>query len=195
MYGDIDKLYISSTDAYNGTTPIPIYVESYKNNNDNPGMTRVNNDYQFYTMAPNVSIRSESDIERVLHGPKLATINLMDMTDVDIIELTNLFEEIKSLSLIENIEVPNLLHKTQNKFIGTSYVARLDERITKVDVAGSGFDIMRITPKSRFNLIFASPIRGMKIDKQYRPTFVCHVLTSTDSGKFIAQTTMNLCTN
>lgn len=195
MYGDLDKLYIANTDVYNGTTPIPIYVESYKNNNDSSGMTRINNDYQFYIMAPNVSIRSESDIERVLHGPKLASINLMDMNDIDIVELTNLFEEIKSLSLSENIEIPNLLHKTQNKYIGTSYVARLDERITKVDVSGTGFDIMRITPKTRFNLIFASPIRGIKIDKQYRATFVCHVLSSTDSGKFIAQTTMNLCTN
>ena len=195
MYGDLDKLYIANTDVYNGTTPIPIYVESYKNNNDSSGMTRINNDYQFYIMAPNVSVRSESDIERVLHGPKLAAINLMDMNDIDIVELTNLFEEIKSLSLSENIEVPNLLHKTQNKYIGTSYVARLDERITKVDVSGTGFDIMRITPKTRFNLIFASPIRGIKIDKQYRATFVCHVLSSTDSGKFIAQTTMNLCTN
>ena len=195
MYGDLDKLYIANTDVYNGTTPVPIYVESYKNNNDSSGMTRINNDYQFYIMAPNVSIRSESDIERVLHGPKLAAINLMDMNDIDIVELTNLFEEIKSLSLSENIETPNLLHKTQNKYIGTSYVARLDERITKVDVSGTGFDIMRITPKTRFNLIFASPIRGIKIDKQYRATFVCHVLSSTDSGKFIAQTTMNLCTN
>lgn len=195
MYGDLDKLYIANTDVYNGTTPIPIYVESYKNNNDSSGMTRINNEYQFYIMAPNVSVRSESDIERVLHGPKLAAINLMDMSDIDIVELTNLFEEIKSLSLSENIEVPNLLHKTQNKYIGTSYVARLDERITKVDVSGTGFDIMRITPKTRFNLIFASPIRGIKIDKQYRATFVCHVLSSTDSGKFIAQTTMNLCTN
>ena len=195
MYGDLDKLYIANTDVYNGTTPVPIYVESYKNNNDSSGMTRINNDYQFYIMAPNVSIRSESDIERVLHGPKHAVINLMDMSDIDIVELTNLFEEIKSLSLSENIETPNLLHKTQNKYIGTSYVARLDERITKVDVSGTGFDIMRITPKTRFNLIFASPIRGIKIDKQYRATFVCHVLSSTDSGKFIAQTTMNLCTN
>ena len=195
MYGDLDKLYIANTDVYNGTTPIPIYVESYKNNNDSSGMTRINNDYQFYIMAPNVSIRSESDIERVLHGPKHASINLMDMSDIDIVELTNLFEEIKSLSLSENIETPNLLHKTQNKYIGASYVARLDERITKVDVSGTGFDIMRITPKTRFNLIFASPIRGIKIDKQYRATFVCHVLSSTDSGKFIAQTTMNLCTN
>lgn len=195
MYGDLDKLYIANTDVYNGTTPIPIYVESYKNNNDSSGMTRINNEYQFYIMAPNVSIRSESDIERVLNGPKFASINLMDMSDIDIVELTNLFEEIKSLSLSENIEVPNLLHKTQNKYIGTSYVARLDERITKVDVSGTGFDIMRITPKTRFNLIFASPIRGIKIDKQYRATFVCHVLSSTDSGKFIAQTTMNLCTN
>ena len=195
MYGDLDKLYITNTDVYNGTTPVPIYVESYKNNNDSSGMTRINNEYQFYIMAPNVSIRSESDIERVLHGPKHAVINLMDMSDIDIVELANLFEEIKSLSLSENIETPNLLHKTQNKYIGTSYVARLDERITKVDVSGTGFDIMRITPKTRFNLIFASPIRGIKIDKQYRATFVCHVLSSTDSGKFIAQTTMNLCTN
>ena len=165
------------------------------NNSDSPGMTRIQDNYYYNIMAPNISIRSETDIERVLHGPRLATINLNDMSDVDIIHLSNLFDDIKSLPLTEAIEVPNILHKTQNKFIGTSFVARLDEHITKIDVSGYGFDISKMTPKSRYNIVFASPMRGLKIDKRYRATYVCNVLKLTSTGQFVAQTTMNLCTN
>lgn len=195
IYGDLDKLHITSTDINNNTNTIPIYVESYMNNSDSPGMTRIQDNYYYNIMAPNISIRSETDIERVLHGPRLATINLNDMSDVDIIHLSNLFDDIKSLPLTEAIEVPNILHKTQNKFIGTSFVARLDEHITKIDVSGYGFDISKMTPKSRYNIVFASPMRGLKIDKRYRATYVCNVLKLTSTGQFVAQTTMNLCTN
>lgn len=194
FYADNEMVYLSNTSVNNGTTPIPLYVESYKNTSDMTGMQRVGDTYRLSTLSPNVSVTTDTDIETILHGPRLAAINLMDMNDVEIVELTNLFEDIDKSSTY-NLEVPNLLHKTKNKFIASSYVARLDEHITKVDVSGSGFDISLFKPTSRFNLLFASPLRGTKMNKLYRPTFVNHVLSITDAGLFIAQTTMHLCTN
>lgn len=194
LYADNETLYLSNTSVNNGTTPIPLYVESYKNTSDMTGMQRVGDAYRLSTLSPNVSITTDTDIETTLHGPRLAAINLMDMNDVEIVELTNLFEDIDK-STTYNLEVPNLLHKTKNKFVASSYVARLDEHITKVDVSGSGFDITLFKPTSRFNLLFASTLRGVKMNKLYRPTFVNHVLSNTDSGLLVPQTTMHLCTN
>ena len=194
LYGDLDTVYLCNTSVSNGTTPIPLYVESYKNTSDMSGMQKVGDKYRLSTLAPNVSITTDTDIETTLHGPKLAAINLMNMNDVEIVELTNLFEDIDKASTY-NLAVPNLLHKTKNKFTARSYVARLDEHITKVDVSGAGFDITLFKPTSRFNLLFASTLRGMNMNKLYRPTFVNHVLANTDSGLLIAQTTMHLCTN
>lgn len=195
LYGDMDTVYMCNTAVHNGTSPIPIYVESYKNNTDTSGMKLVGDEYKFVTMAPNVSVTTDSDIERTLHGPKLASINLMNIDDVDIVELENLFEDVTNAIDSENLEVPNLLHKTKNKFIASSYVARLDEHITKVDVSGAGFDITLIKPTTRFNLIFSSNLRGVNMNKTFRPTFANHVLSNTESGLFVASTTMNLVTN
>jgi hypothetical protein len=178
----------------NGTTPIPIYVESYKNTTDMSGMQRVGDNYRLSTLAPNVSITTDTDIERTLHGPQLAAINLMNMSNVEIVKLTNLFEDIDSASSY-NLEVPNLLHKTKNNFIASSYVARLDEHITKVDLSGAGFDITLFNPTARFNLLFSSNIRGINMNKLFRPSFVNHVLMNTESGLFTATTTAHLCTN
>ena len=194
LYGDLDTVYLCNTSVSNGTTPIPLYVESYKNTSDMSGMQKVGDAYRLSTLAPNVSITTDTDIETTLHGPKLAAINLMNMNDIEIVELTNLFEDIDKASTY-NLAVPNLLHKTKNKFTARSYVARLDEHITKVDVSGAGFDITLFKPTSRFNLLFASTLRGINMNKLYRPTFVNHVLSNTDSGLLIAQTTMHLCTN
>ena len=194
LYGDIDKVYLSNTSVNNGTTPIPIYVESYKNTTDMSGMQRVGDNYRLSTLAPNVSITTDTDIERTLHGPQLAAINLMNMSNIEIVKLTNLFEDIDSASSY-NLEVPNLLHKTKNNFIASSYVARLDEHITKVDLSGAGFDITLFNPTARFNLLFSSNIRGINMNKLFRPSFVNHVLMNTESGLFTATTTAHLCTN
>lgn len=194
LYGDIDKVYLANSSVNNNTTPIPIYVESYKTTSDMSGMQRVGDTYRLSTLAPNVSITTDTDIERTLHGPRLAAINLMNMSNVEIVELTNLFEEINNASSY-NLEVPNLLHKTKNNFIARSYVARLDEHITKVDLSGAGFDISLFNPTSRFNFLFASNIRGMNMNKLFRPSFVNHVLMNTESGLFTATTTAHLCTN
>lgn len=195
LYGDLEKVYLLNTSVTNGTTPIPIYVESYKNNTDSSGMKKVGDNYKLLTMAPNVSITTDTDVETTLHGPKLASINLNNIDDVDVVELTNLFENVTNSIDSYNLEVPNLLHKTKNKFTASSYVARLDEHITKVDVSGAGFDITLFKPTSRFNLIFSSTLRGMNMNKSFRPTFVNHVLSGTEAGLFVASTTMNLATN
>jgi hypothetical protein len=98
-------------------------------------------------------------------------------------------------TLRDKISVPDLLHKTKNKYIAETYNARVSERITKIDISGVGFDIGKLKINSRYNLIFESPIRGMNMNQLYRATTVSHVISNLDSNLFIAQTVMNLCSN
>lgn len=194
VYGDLDKIYICNTDVVNRTTPLPIYVESAKNNSDMSGMKYLNKKYQMVTMAGNVSVNTETDIERVLNGKYLADINLTSM-DANTEELKDLYATTAGYAKLKNIEVPDILHKSQNEYVASSYVARLNENITKVDVSGVGFDIGKIRVNSRYNLVFATPIRGLNVNKIYRASYVCHVLSNLDSNLFVAQTTMTLRTN
>lgn len=194
VYGDIDKLHICNTDVVNGTDSIPIYVEATKNNSDMSGMKMIDKTFQMTTMAGNVSVKTETDIERVLNSKYLAAIDVSSM-NVTTEELTDLYATTSGYAKLKNIEVPDILHKSDSEYVAASYVARLNESITEVDVSGVGFDISRIAVNSRFNLVFATPIRGLNINKRYRPTYACHVLSNLDSNLFIAQTTMNLRTN
>lgn len=194
VYGDLDKIYICSTDVVNRTTPLPIYVESAKNNSDMSGMKYLNKKYQMVTMAGNVSVKTETDIERVLNGRYLADINLTSM-DVNTEELKDLYATTADYAKLKNIEVPDILHKSKNEYVASAYVARLNENITEVDVSGVGFDIGKIRVNSRYNLVFATPIRGLNVNKIYRASYACHVLSNLDSNLFVAQTTMTLRTN
>lgn len=194
VYGDLDKLYISNSDVNNNTTPIPIYVESSKSNSDMCGMKLINKKYQMTTMAGFVSVKTETDIERVLNGRYLADINLTTMK-ANTEELTDLYATTSGYAKLKNIEVPDILHKSKNEYVASSYVARLNENITEVDISGTGFDISRMNVNARYNLVFTTPIRGLDINKVYRASYVCHVLTNLDSDLFSAQTTMNLHTN
>jgi hypothetical protein len=194
VYGDTDKLYVCNSDVYNGTTPIPIHVESGKNNTDMSGMKQLNKTYQMVTLAGNVSVKTETDIERVLNGKHLADINLNTMTPTTE-ELTDLYATTSGYAKLKNIEVPNILHKSKSKYVASSYVARLNENITEVDLSGAGFDIGRMKVNSRYNLVFTTPIRGLNMNKVYRSSYVCHVISNLDSDLFIAQTTMNLRSN
>lgn len=194
VYGDLDKLHICNTDVSNGTTPVPIYVEHTKDNSDMSGMRLIDKKYQFTTMAGNVSVKTETDIERVLNSRHLADVNLITLK-ANIEELTELYAATEDYARLKNIDTPNILHKSVNEYVASSYVARLNESITEVDVSGAGFDISRIKVNTRFNLVFATPIRGLNINKAYRPSYACHVLSNLDSNLFIAQTTMNLRTN
>jgi hypothetical protein len=194
VYGDLDGLCICNSDVNNGTKPIPIYVESGKDNTDMSGMRQFNNRYQMVTMAGNVSVKTETDIERVLNGRYLADINLNSMK-ASTEELTDLYATTSDYAKLKNIETPNILHKTKSEYVASSYVARLNENITEVDVSGAGFDIGRMRLQTRYNLVFATPIRGLNINKAYRASYACHVLSNLDSDLFIAQTTMNLRSN
>jgi DNA-binding protein len=194
IYGDLDKLHICNSDVINGKNPIPIYVDSSKDNSDMSGMRDINKKYQMVTMAGNVSVKTETDIERVLNARHIADINLNDM-EAHTEELTDLYATTAKYAKLKNIETPNILHKSVNEYVASSYVARLNENITEVDVSGAGFDIARMKVDTRYNLVFATPIRGLNINKIYRASYVCHVLSNLDSNLFMAQTTMNLRTN
>ena len=194
LYGDVDALYLCDTNASNNTKPLPIYVESSKNNSDMSGMKKINNQYQMTTMAGNVSVKTETDIERVLNAPKIADINLTTMT-ANTEELQNLYATTKDFAYSKNISTPNILHKTVSEYVASADIARLDENITEIDISGTGFDVSKIKVNSRYNMVFSSPIRGMDMNKHYRAAYACHVISNLDSNLFIAQTTMNLRTN
>ena len=100
MYGDIDKIYICNSNVNNSVIPIPIYVRSAKNNDDSCGLRKMNgvHNYQMIVNAPNVSVLTETDIERVLNSPELGAINLNDM-GITIEELRKLFNS--SMNKIE----------------------------------------------------------------------------------------------
>lgn len=196
VYGDMDKLYICDSDVNNGEKPLPIHVESYKNSSDMGGMRRIGSiDYHMNTKAENVSVVSETDIERVLNSEEVTSINVKDMS-VDKTEMVKLFPELETgKKAYERISTPDLLHKTRSKYTSKTCVARISERITRVDLSGVGFDIGKMNIMTRYNLIFDSPIRGMSMNQLYRTSVINHVISNLDSGLFIAQTTMTLCSN
>ena len=215
VYGDIDKLYICDSAVDNGTKPLPIYVESFKNPSDMGGVRRIDTKtYQMNTMAVNVSVISETDIERVLNSENINAVNVNTLS-THTTSFENLFPDIKKdkvsrirlfveslnkgihmdLNHTNIIDTTDILHKSKNNYVSDMYIARISERITRVDLSGVGFDIGQMNVMTRYNLIFDSPIRGIHMNQLYRPSMVNHVLTNLDSGLFVAQTTMSLCSN
>ena len=195
VFGEFDTMRVCNTDVDNGTTSLPIYVNSYKDNTDVSGMKKINKKFYMTTMAQSVSVLSETDVERVLNAPKIESINVNSL-DVETVKLNKLFgvPDIDGSSL-DHITAPYIIHKNVNKFIANTKAARLNERITRVDVSGTGFDISKMKIDTRYNLIFDSPMRSISMNQFYRATFVSHVLTNLDSNLFSAQTVMNLCSN
>ena len=205
MYGDYDKLYICNSDVNRGSQTLPIYVKSAKSNSDVTGLIRINgvHQYRMVTNAPNVSVITETDIERVINSSEMGAINIYNM-NIDIEKLSKLYPKSMTTSgsrkasdgiSLDPIDTPQLLHKNASQYVLKSYIARLDEHITRIDVSGSGYDIGKMKVNTRYNIIFESPIRGMDINSLYRATYLCHVLTNVNGDLFVAQTTMNLCSN
>ena len=192
VFGEFDVMRVCNTDVNNGTTSLPIYVNSYKDNTDVSGMKKINKKFYMTTMAQSVSVLS---VERVLNAPKIESINVNSL-DVETVKLNKLFgvPDIDGSSL-DHITAPYIIHKNVNKFIANTKAARLNERITRVDVSGTGFDISKMKIDTRYNLIFDSPMRSISMNQFYRAAFVSHVLTNLDSNLFSAQTVMNLCSN
>lgn len=211
VYGDIDKLYICDSTVDNGTKALPIYVDSYKSGSDMGGMIKQNSKYQMSTNAINVSVVSETDIEKVLNSENVSSINVNTLS-VDSVSMVKLFPDTekdsasritsttdrnKYMKIIRDkkINTPDILYKSMNNHLADMFNARISERITRVDVSGVGFDIGKLKINTRYNLIFESPIRGMSINQFYRATSVSHVISNMSSDLFIAQTVMNLCSN
>lgn len=190
-----NQMYLSDTSAYNGTTTIPIYVRSEKNDGmTESGMFYSGGIYQIQTQAINVSVLTESDIERVLNPERLSSINLNTL-QMNYTDLNRLKDSSNISRYISPIEQKNILHKTDRSTLTIQEAARLDERITRVDISCAGIDVSLFKPNSRVNLVFESPIRGLKIADAYRICYATHVLSNTSGELFSPQTVMKLCTN
>lgn len=194
LYGDIDKMYLCSTIANNGTQTVPIYVKANQQNTDVTGMFYTEGGYKMQTVAPSVSVISETDIERILNPEIMSDVNLMSLVS-NHTPLTRLFNTTDIDSVENKIEQTNILHKMDRSNVSLQQAARLNEQITRVDLSGSGFDVGLFHPNTRFNLIFESPIRGMSMNDAYRAKYIINVFSNTNGDLFTATTTMQLCTN
>lgn len=194
LYGDLDKMYLCDSIAQNNSNTIPIYVQSDKSTSDESGMFRTETGYKMQTAALNVSVITETDVERILNPEIISDVNLNTLASSHT-KLTRLFNTTDIDSIPDKIEQKNILHKTDRTTLSIQQAARLNERITRVDLAGAGFDIGIFHPNSRFNLVFESPIRGLNMADCYRAKYICHVLENTSGELFSASTTMQLCTN
>lgn len=190
VFGDIDKTYICSTDTNSAVNNVmPIYITSAKNNTDVSGLRKINNNvYRMFTLSSNASVLSESDIEKVINGSFASDINYKE-------GLLNIRYYDDKLKDGENILTPNIIHPYNNDFVSDMYAARVNERITRIDISGSGYDVFSMKINTRYNIIFESPIRGFDINRMYRASFAAHVFTNMDSDLFIAESTFNMNTN
>lgn len=190
VFCDVDKTYVSSIDTTKSVDKvIPIFVTSAKNNTDLVGLRKSTNQlYQMFTLASNVSVITESDIEKTLNGALVTDINYKT-------------GELNSKEYDPSIYDPNLvyqpskLHPYKNIFVSNMLAAMVNERITRIDASGVGYDVFTLKNNSRYNLVFESPIRGFDINKMYRASFAVHTFTNMNSDLFIANSTFKMCTN
>lgn len=194
LYGDIDKMYLCSTIANNGTLTVPIYVKGDKQNTDISGMFYTDAGYKMQTTTPSVSVISETDIERILNPEIMSDVNIMTLIS-NHTPLTRLFDTTDIDTVANKIEQTNILHKMDRTNISIQQAARLNEQITRIDLSGSGFDVGLFHPNTRFNIVFETPIRGMNISDAYRAKYIINVFTNTTGDLMTATTTMQLCTN
>jgi hypothetical protein len=156
--------------------------------------------YFMQTEFSSVSVLSESDIEKVLTSETLIATNVNSLS-INREDLPALKDDMKThrglvtASFINTISPAIILHKEPNDYVASMTAARINEKITRIDVSGCGFDITNFKPNSRYNLIFESPIRGVNMADAYRASFVCHTITPSSNELFSASTTMSLCTN
>lgn len=194
VYGDIDQMYLSNADSEIYGNIVPIRVMAATNQSDMVGLKKYDNTtYQMTVMFNNVSVMSESDIERLMASENIGAINV-NTSEIQSASLKELYQY-KTNAIFGSDSIPNILHKHQNPFIASSNAARIKEKITKVDVAAGGFDIGAMHVNTRYNLTFDSTIRGDGIGGLYRASFVNHVLYNNGDGLLGSQTTMQLCKN
>jgi len=194
IYGDIDQLYLTNTDSNLYQNIIPIRVLSSLSDSDMAGLKKYsNNEYWMTILFNNISILSESDIERLMQAENIGAVNV-NTNEIQSASLKELYQY-KTNEIYGNENIPNILHKHMNPFIATSNAARIKEKITKVDMSIIGADIGDMHINTRYNLMFDTTIRGANIGGLYRPKFVNHLLTNQGNDLYVAQSTMQLCKN
>lgn len=193
MFGEYDGFRIcnSAVESITQTNTIPIYVQDQKINDDTSGMKKLGtNQYVCSTDASCVSVITESDIERVFNTKHVTDVNLNNL-NIHVTDMEILFPNKEA----RVIETPDTLHKYANEYVSSMIAARIEEGVTRIDLSGIGFDIAKMNVTSRYSFIWQSPLRGTNTRTLYRTTYACHVLTNSKDGYFIANTTMNLCSN
>lgn len=197
VYYDTDNtLYITDTSTrqiHDLRNTKALYILGYQNTADVGGyFNMTNTGYAMITKAANVSIVSETDLERHTRSKELTDVNVSDST-INESSLDLLYND--DVGDLGNSPVPTIMHKTNSPFISSTMSARIQEKTTRVDISGTGFDMCGMKINSRYNLIFESPIRGIDMNVLYRPIYVNHILSSVGNELFAATTTMSLCRN
>ena len=194
VYGDLDQLYVSNASSEIYGNIVPIRVMSSRNESDMVGLKKYDNEtYQMSVMFNNVSVLSESDIQRLMAAENIGAVNV-NTNEIQSASLKELYEY-KTNEIFGEQSIPHILHKHLNPFIATSNAARIKEKITKIDLSAGGFDIGAMHVNTRYNILFDSTIRGDGIRGLYRPNFVNHVLSNNGNDLLTSQTTMQLCKN
>lgn len=172
LYDNVYSIKVSSYTAGNSFSGI----YSLPNGNTNPILQ---------TPDTSVIVKSETDLVESTNSNTYTAMNLNNFESQ-----TVQLEHDKSNM---DITTPMFKHKTKNEFIPDMYRERLNERHTKIDVSIDGFPFKSCNPSDRFKFIFDNPIRGLNINRMYRPMVVNHVFTNIGSGRFEIQSTLQLC--
>lgn len=168
---------------------IYVQVYSYKSGNTFSGI----NEYiisstgllGMSTPEQSVVIKSQTDLIQATNAQIFGSLNVDDFKTVSAY-LDETFTTDMPL-----INTPPVMHKTKNEFIPSTYKARVDERNTRIDVSLNGYPYGETS--YCFQFIFDNPIRGINIDKLYRPMYATHTFTNIGSGLFDIQSTFQLC--
>ena len=194
VYGDLDQLYITNASSELYGNLIPIRIAESKSNTDIAGLKKYNDStYEMYLLFNNITILSESDIERILQAEHIGAVNVNTL-EIQTSSLEELYRY-KTNEIDGEMSLPNLLHKHQNPFITSSLAARVKEKITKIQITASGFDVATMKVNTRYNLLFDTDNRSRDIRGLYRPSFVNHVFMNQNDDLFLPVTTMQLCKN
>lgn len=194
VYGDLDKLYIcNASSSISDEKNSSILIKKASSESDMVGLQKYNGSYMMNVLYNNISLLSESDIERLMQAKNIGAINV-NTNEIQSANLQELYQY-KTNEIFGDDNIPSILHKYVNPFIASSNAARIKEKITKVDMSFTGFDIGSINVGHRFTLTFDDAIRGRNLNGSFRPIFANHVIINQDDDLFIASTSIQLCQN
>ena len=168
------------------TSELTVRVSSYKAGNSFSG---ISDPYNLIYQTPDTSvvIKSQTDLEQTINARIFGSINVETFE----YESETLDETFKD-SDMSYITTPDITHKTKNQFIPSMYKARVNERNTRIDLSLNGYVMRNFSPYP-FSFVFDNPIRGIDIDRPYRPMYATHTFTNIGSGLFYIQSTFQLC--